>query len=209
MRKIAEERFRLLRTTGRVDIPQSMAYFVFMLLISVLLTVLGAGFIWMAFTESDGWTGVFSHPAAWIGLMLVLFFGPFGIPSLIIQMRWRAVLTLTWDGMSEHRLKKGERVTTSTTAWRDISGFSGRHISGRWYVKWQYTVFMHLRPDAHDRFRAGLSRGMGRLQSVNEAILGTGTIALRHYAGGPKALHELLDRAHREFGATPHDRFWR
>lgn len=201
MRKIAEERHRQLRTTGRVDIPQSMGHFLLMLVFAVMFTVAGAAMIYAAVDASDPGQHTLANPAFWIGLVSVSFFGVLGIPALLIQMRWRAVLTLTWDGMAEHRVKNGERVTTSATAWCDIEGFSGQYIGGRWPAKGQYTVFMHLRPEGHARYLSQLSPAMGRLQSLNEKLTGPGRIALRRFAGGPKSLHELLDRAHREFGS--------
>ncbi len=205
MRKAAEERYRQLRTTGRVDIPQSMRHFLLMVVLALMFTVVGAGMVYVAIVSTDAWTEVASRPEAWIGLVSVLFFGVIGIPALLIQMRWRAVLTLTWDGMAEHRMKNGERVTTSMTRWRDIEGFSGQHIGGRWHTKGEYIVFMHPRPEVHATYLAGLSPMMGGLQSLNEKLSAPGTIALRRFAGGPKALHELLERAHREFGPdSPH-----
>ena len=106
-------------------------------------------------------------------------------------------------GLAEHRMKKGERVTVSMTAWRDITGFSAMYLGGRWPFKGQYTVFMHLVPGAYAAYRAGLSPTMRRLDSANASMFGHGRIALRRFSGGPKALHELLDRAHRDFGAPP------
>ena len=130
MRKIAEERHRQLRTTGRVDIPQSMGHFLLMLVFAVMFTVAGAAMIYAAVDASDPGQHALANPAFWIGLVSVSFFGVLGIPALLIQMRWRAVLTLTWDGMAEHRVKNGERVTTSATAWCDIEGFSGQYSMG-------------------------------------------------------------------------------
>ncbi|MFD5867876.1 hypothetical protein ACFWGD_04565 [Corynebacterium sp. NPDC060344] len=201
MRKAAEDRYRQLRTTGRVDIPQSMRHFLLMLVLALMFTIVGAGMVYGAIVYSDSWSEVASLPESWIGLVSVLFFGVLGIPAILIQMRWRAVLTLTWHGMAEHRMKKGERLTTSATSWRDIEGFSAQYTGGRWHTKGQYTVFMHLRPEVHARYRASLSPMMGGLQSLNEKLSAPGTIALRRFAGGPKALHELLERAHREFGS--------
>lgn len=201
-KRLAEERHRQLRTTGRVDVPQSVGHSLLLIVFAIVFIVIGAAMLYATIEASDEWTEAFTGLGAWIGLLSLLF-GAVGFVGVLIQMRWRAVLTLTWDGIAEHRMKKGERVTVSMTAWRDITGFSGMYLGGRWPFKGQYTVFMHLVPDAYAAYRAGLSPTMRRLDSANASMFGHGRIALRRFSGGPKALHELLDRAHRDFGAPP------
>ena len=200
-RNLAEERYRQLRTVGRVEIPQSMGHFVFALLGALAFTAIGAGFIYAAFTYSPDWADRLVHPGTWIGLPCIGFFGVVGIPALILQMFRSSTLTLTWSGIEEHTVKKGERVLTATTAWSDIEAISGNLVGGWWPAKGQYLVFIHLRPEAHGNYRDAMHPAMRPVESLNSPMFGRGSVALRRYAGGPKVMHELLDRALRDFGA--------
>lgn len=197
--RLADDRYRQLRSTGQVEIPQTMGYFLLALVGAVIFTAIGALFIYSAFAFSDEWTDGFTHPGAWLGLLCAGFFGVFGIPSLIFQMIHRASVVLTREGLTEYRQKRGDKIVTFATEWREIEAVTARHVGGRWPYKGQFMVFLQLRPARHDAYRSGLNPAVRGLDSVNSAMFGDGLVALKRYAGGQKAMFELVERAHRDF----------
>lgn len=134
----------------------------------------------------------------WFGLVAIAFFGVLGTISLVTQIRHRSMITVSWRGIEESRMRGGRRVGTRTIAWEDVIAIAGVHVGGRWPSKGQYLVLLTLTPAACNRYRLGLPKWMRRLDAMNAGIIGPDAIALQRYDGGPHVMEDLLARVHRD-----------
>ncbi|HHU44491.1 MAG TPA: hypothetical protein GXZ46_02435, partial [Actinomycetales bacterium] len=134
----------------------------------------------------------------WFGLVAIAFFGVLGTISLVTQIRRRSMITVSWRGIEESRMRGGRRVGTRTIAWEDVIAIAGVHVGGRWPSKGQYLVLLTLTPAACNRYRLGLPKWMRRLDAMNAGIIGPDAIALQRYDGGPHVMEDLLARVHRD-----------
>jgi len=199
----AQERCRQLRSTGRVEIPESLRHQALVLLGCLAFTAIGVAGLIARWSDLGSVGRMLTDAAVWMSLLAVGFFGVVGIPALLVQMRLRSSLVLPWDGIEEHRDNFGQRLQTSSLSWSDIEAVTGQYVGGRWPSKGAYTVFLHLRPEAYRRYHEGLSPMARRLEKANSRLFGAGSVALRRFQGGSKLLEQLLQRAHRDFGADP------
>lgn len=202
MKKIAEKRLGQLRTAGRVDIPLSVAVYSFVLIIALLLAGLGVAGIAAAIFEYDDWTDVVTEPYVWLGLAFGLVFGGVLVPLAVQILLQSPTLVLTWDGIGEYHAKDGKRIMIWEFPWRDIESVSGRHTYERWPFKGFYHVLLTLNPESHARYVATLPPANRR---ALQNMYGKRDVPMRSFTGGPKALHQLLDRAHSEFGSPRHE----
>lgn len=202
MQKTAEQNYRKLQTTGRVEIPQSMAHFAFLMVLCVLMA---AGGLWImadAIGPGEPWYRAFGHFNGWIGLVTLLFTLTV-IVVIPIQMRQRASLTITWGSIEEHRTRGGKRELSFRIPWNEVELVSGRRYGGRGFYKGQLIIQLTLSPGAYLAYRQMLTPVMRSLEAANAGISAPRTISLHRYAGGQKAMLELLDRVHRDLGASP------
>ena len=198
MRLLARERYDKLRGTGRVVIPQSLRHLALMFLLAIVFTVIGVVIVARAAVVSDPWWRMFMVVETWFGLVAIAFFGVLGTISLVTQIRRRSMITVSWRGIEESRMRGGRRVGTRTIAWEDVIAIAGVHVGGRWPSKGQYLVLLTLTPAACNRYRLGLPKWMRRLEAMNAGIIGPDAIALQRYDGGPHVMEELLARVHRD-----------
>lgn len=198
MRLLARERYDKLRGTGRVVIPQSLRHLALMFLLAIVFTVIGVVIVARAAVVSDPWWRMFMVVETWFGLVAIAFFGVLGTISLVTQIRRRSMITVSWRGIEESRMRGGRRVGTRTIAWEDVIAIAGVHVGGRWPSKGQYLVLLTLTPAACNRYRLGLPKWMRRLDAMNAEIIGPDAIALQRYDGGPHVMEELLARVHRD-----------
>lgn len=198
MRKIAEERYGELKSSGRTEISQSMAFFLFTAAGAVLFGVLGVWMMRDVAGPGEPWFRALGHFYGWIALAAILFC-LIGAIAIAVQARQHASLVITRDGIEEHRTRGGERVVTFDFPWQQIESVSARHYGGRWPYKGQYVVQLTLDPVEYRNYRRELTPVKQRLEAASARMSAPHTISLQRYSGGPKALHELLDRAHREF----------
>lgn len=198
MRLLARERYDKLRGTGRVVIPQSLRHLALMFLLAIVFTVIGVVIVARAAVVSDPWWRMFMVVETWFGLVAIAFFGVLGTISLVTQIRHRSMITVSWRGIEESRMRGGRRVGTRTIAWEDVIAIAGVHVGGRWPSKGQYLVLLTLTPAACNRYRLGLPKWMRRLDAMNAEIIGPDAIALQRYDGGPHVMEELLARVHRD-----------
>ncbi|MFC3849990.1 hypothetical protein ACFORJ_07405 [Corynebacterium hansenii] len=202
MKKIAEKRLGQLRTTGRVDIPLSVMVYSVALVVLVLLAGLGVAVIATVIFESDDWTDVVTEPYAWLGLGFALVFGGVLVPMVVQILLHTSALVITWDGIGEYHVKDGKRTMLWEFSWSDIESVSGRYLGERWPHRGFYNVFLALTPDRYARYVDTLPPANRR---VLQNLYGKRDVPMRSFTGGPKALHQLLDRAHREFGSPLHE----
>lgn len=198
MRLLARERYDKLRGTGRVVIPQSLRHLALMFLLAIVFTVIGVVIVARAAVVSDPWWRMFMVVETWFGLVAIAFFGVLGTISLVTQIRHRSMITVSWRGIEESRMRGGRRVGTWTIAWEDVIAIAGVHVGGRWPSKGQYLVLLTLTPAACNRYRLGLPKWMRRLDAMNAGIIGPDAIALQRYDGGPHVMEDLLARVHRD-----------
>lgn len=198
MRLLARERYDKLRGTGRVVIPQSLRHLALMFLLAIVFTVIGVVIVARTAVVSDPWWRMFMVVETWFGLVAIAFFGVLGTISLVTQIRRRSMITVSWRGIEESRMRGGRRVGTRTIAWEDVIAIAGVHVGGRWPSKGQYLVLLTLTPAACNRYRLGLPKWMRRLEAMNAGIIGPDAIALQRYDGGPHVMEELLARVHRD-----------
>lgn len=198
MRLLARERYDKLRGTGRVVIPQSLRHLALMFLLAIVFTVIGVVIVARTAVVSDPWWRMFMVVETWFGLVAIAFFGVLGTISLVTQIRRRSMITVSWRGIEESRMRGGRRVGTRTIAWEDVIAIAGVHVGGRWPSKGQYLVLLTLTPAACNRYRLGLPKWMRRLDAMNAEIIGPDAIALQRYDGGPHVMEELLARVHRD-----------
>lgn len=198
MRLLARERYDKLRGTGRVVIPQSLRHLALMFLLAIVFTVIGVVIVARAAVVSDPWWRMFMVVETWFGLVAIAFFGVLGTISLVTQIRRRSMITVSWRGIEESRMRGGRRVGTRTIAWEDVIAIAGVHVGGRWPSKGQYLVLLTLTPAACNRYRLGLPKWMRRLEAMNAGIIGPDAIALQRYDGGPHVMEDLLARVHRD-----------
>ncbi len=198
MRLLARERYDKLRGTGRVVIPQSLRHLALMFLLAIVFTVIGVVIVARAAVVSDPWWRMFMVVETWFGLVAIAFFGVLGTISLVTQIRRRSMITVSWRGIEESRMRGGRRVGTRTIAWEDVIAIAGVHVGGRWPSKGQYLVLLTLTPAACNRYRLGLPKWMRRLDAMNAGIIGPDAIALQRYDGGPHVMEDLLARVHRD-----------
>ena len=198
MRLLARERYDKLRGTGRVVIPQSLRHLALMFLLAIVFTVIGVVIVARTAVVSDPWWRMFMVVETWFGLVAIAFFGVLGTISLVTQIRRRSMITVSWRGIEESRMRGGRRVGTRTIAWEDVIAIAGVHVGGRWPSKGQYLVLLTLTPAACNRYRLGLPKWMRRLDAMNAGIIGPDAIALQRYDGGPHVMEDLLARVHRD-----------
>lgn len=198
MRLLARERYDKLRGTGRVVIPQSLRHLALMFLLAIVFTVIGVVIVARTAVVSDPWWRMFMVVETWFGLVAIAFFGVLGTISLVTQIRRRSMITVSWRGIEESRMRGGRRVGTRTIAWEDVIAIAGVHVGGRWPSKGQYLVLLTLTPAACNRYRLGLPKWMRRLDAMSAGIIGPDAIALQRYDGGPHVMEELLARVHRD-----------
>ena len=198
MRLLARERYDKLRGTGRVVIPQSLRHLALMFLLAIVFTVIGVVIVARTAVVSDPWWRMFMVVETWFGLVAIAFFGVLGTISLVTQIRRRSMITVSWRGIEESRMRGGRRVGTRTIAWEDVIAIAGVHVGGRWPSKGQYLVLLTLTPAACNRYRLGLPKWMRRLDAMNAEIIGPDAIALQRYDGGPHVMEDLLARVHRD-----------
>lgn len=198
MRLLARERYDKLRGTGRVVIPQSLRHLALMFLLAIVFTVIGVVIVARAGVVSDPWWRMFMVVETWFGLVAIAFFGVLGTISLVTQIRHRSMITVSWRGIEESRMRGSRRVGTRTIAWEDVIAIAGVHVGGRWPSKGQYLVLLTLTPAACNRYRLGLPKWMRRLDAMNAGIIGPDAIALQRYDGGPHVMEDLLARVHRD-----------
>lgn len=198
MRLLARERYDKLRGTGRVVIPQSLRHLALMFLLAIVFTVIGVVIVARTAVVSDPWWRMFMVVETWFGLVAIAFFGVLGTISLVTQIRRRSMITVSWRGIEESRMRGGRRVGTRTIAWEDVIAIAGVHVGGRWPSKGQYLVLLTLTPAACNRYRLGLPKWMRRLDAMSAGIIGPDAIALQRYDGGPHVMEDLLARVHRD-----------
>lgn len=198
MRRINEERYRQLRLAGRIEIPQSPWYTLFSSIGALVFVAIGAVMIYASIVRTSHWTGALTTPVSWIGLVSILFFGVLGIPAIILGVYRRTTLVLTRNGIEWHQSKKSQRVRVMAIDWKDIEDISGQYIGGSWPSKGQCTVFLRLTPERYAQMLSELNTYTRRFGKVHSTMFGERTISLPRFSGGAKAMHELMERIHRE-----------
>lgn len=89
---LAEERYRQLRTTGRVELRQTWTNIVIMVFSILALCAAGAFFIVGAIAPGESWQSAFRSFDAWAGTAVILLFGTLGAVAIPRHIRQRGAL---------------------------------------------------------------------------------------------------------------------
>lgn len=195
-----EERHRQLRTTGSVELRQTWGNVVIMVFAIFALCAAGAFFIAGAIGPGEPWQSAFGHLDGWVGLAVILAVGTLGLVAIPWHVRNRGTLVVTWEGIDEYRRRGGRKERSMSIPWTDIESVTGRRI-GTSPGNRQYVVQLRLTPDRWESYREELTPVLRHMAATGHRFVPPRTITLQRFEGGGKALRELLDRAHREFGS--------
>ncbi len=197
-RSFAKARHAELRCTGQTIIPASTAKLVLFLVMTLAFTALGFLLMLMPLlvtsTTKDPPGG-----AIFVGVLIVLFFGVVGIPSLVRQIIQRRRLVLDRTEMRLERRRSGQWETMSRYAWADIESVVGARVGARWPFRGQLLVTLVLAPGAYAQGIARQPTWKSGLQSLNEHIVGDRTHSLPNAFGWKtRPLLELISSVHAE-----------
>lgn len=187
--------FDTLKNTGTVELSTSRGKLIFLFLLTLVFTIFGLGMMLAAYGQAPTVGGMFMSGSFWIGLVAFVFFGVFGIPSLLSQIVQKRQLVLDKRGF---RYGKPHSVGTDPeleVQWDEVEGMGLARVSR------STMVAMKLTPAGYERYESRLTGNTRRLAKANERMMGEGMIALPATIGnGPQELVTLLGLAHGQYG---------
>lgn len=187
--------FEALKTTGSIELSIRRGRLIFLFLLTLVFALFGLAMMFAAYGQASSVGDMLTTGSFWIGLLVVVFFGVFGIPSLLMQIVQNRKLVLDRRGF---RYGKPYVVGTDPELeirWDEILTLGLAQISR------STMVAMQLTPEGYERYRSRLGSTSKRLAGANERIMGQDMMALPAHVGhGPKELMTLMALAHGEFG---------
>ncbi len=187
--------FETLKNTGTVELSTSRGKLIFLFLLTLVFTLIGLGMMFAAYGQAPTIGDMLTSGSFWIGLLAVVFFGVFGIPSLLSQIVQKRQFVLDKRGF---RYGKPHSIGTDPeleVKWDEVEGMGLARVSR------STMVAMKLTPQGYERYESRLTGNTRRLAKANERMMGEGMIALPATIGnGPQELVTLLGLAHGQYG---------
>lgn len=155
----------------------------------------GALVIGLGFSEDGART--LANPIVWVMIATVLFFGVFGIPSIVIQLLRPGRLVVSPANLRQERRRGMDWQVVSSVEWSDIIEVFDHRVGRRWPAKGTRLICYRVRPASLQRvdgFRGGVRR-------AEQSMIGEGGFALSNtFRIRAQDLLELLSGAHERFG---------
>lgn len=185
-----------MKTTGSVTLPIRRGRLVLLFVVTLVFTVFGLGMMLAAYGEASSVGDALTTGSFWIGLLVVVFFGVIGIPSLLLQIVQNRKLVLSRQGFRYGKPRLLDTEPELDVRWDEILSV------GLATINRSTMVAMQLTPEGYQRYESRLTGATRRLAGANQRIMGEDMIALPAHVGhGPKELTALMSLAHGEFGA--------
>ena len=184
-----------LKTTGSVELSIRRGWLILLSVVTLIFTLFGLGMMLAAYGEASSVADTLTTGSFWIGLLVVVFFGIIGIPSLLLQIVQNRKLVLSRRGLRYGKPRVLDTDPDMDIRWDEILSMGLARINRSTMVALQLT------PEGYQRYESRLSGTTRRLAGANQRIMGEGTMALpAHIGHGPKELVALMSLAHGEFG---------
>lgn len=169
------------------------------LLLAILgcLAFIGVGALVIVLGYNEDGARTRANPFVWVMIAAILFFGVFGIPSILIQLLRPGRLVVGPATLRQERRRGSGWQVVSSVDWRDVVEVFDRRVGGRWPTKGTRLICYRARPASQQRidgFRGGVQR-------AEQSMLGEGGFALPNsFRTRAQDLLELLRGAHDRFG---------
>lgn len=174
--------FETLKNSGTVQLSTNRGKLIFLFLLTLVFTLFGLGMM-------------FGSGSFWIGLLVVVFFGILGIPSLFSQIVQKRQLTLDKQGFRYGKPHSAGTDPELEIRWDEVEGMGLARVSR------STMVAMKLTSEGYERYESQLTGSTRQLAKANQRMMGEGMIALpATIGGGPKELVTLLGLAHGQYG---------
>lgn len=174
--------FETLKNSGTVQLSTNRGKLIFLFLLTLVFTLFGLGMM-------------FGSGSFWIGLLVVVFFGILGIPSLFSQIVQKRQLTLDKQGFRYGKPHSAGTDPELEIRWDEVEGMGLARVSR------STMVAMKLTSEGYERYESQLTGSTRQLAKANQRMMGEGMIAFpATIGGGPKELVTLLGLAHGQYG---------
>lgn len=183
-----ERDLETLRMSGELVVPVSRYKFALLLLISVVLSAVGAVMVITAFVTAAHPIDAATMKQFWWGLVDFVFFGVVGFPAMILLKSQRLMLSPT--GFTVERRKHGAWRPQYGANWYEVDEFFKSYGNGPWWVGYRLT------PQAQDaRTR---SAPQGTFQSGLEKMGNGGGYLPWYLSSSRRTCLKLMQQAHVE-----------
>lgn len=187
--------FETLKNSGTVQLSTNRGKLIFLFLLTLVFTLFGLGMMFASYGQAATVAGMFGSGSFWIGLLVVVFFGILGIPSLFSQIVQKRQLTLDKQGFRYGKPHSAGTDPELEIRWDEVEGMGLARVSR------STMVAMKLTSEGYERYESQLTGSTRQLAKANQRMMGEGMIAFpATIGGGPKELVTLLGLAHGQYG---------